>query len=253
MTFTDDFERTDLGPDWADGPLVFGRPRANSYLSGGAWVAADNSSVDAMGAIRHVSDAGADQVIEAGVGNFFQGHDPSVPENLQWVEGEIFLFAQVASDSYASVGVWVFIDSGGSGATLGDGKCYMEIFTTDAAGDMTSYNGADTSPLTGWQSNPNYVIRFEVTAAGHCRAYFEGSLLVEGDVPPAGGQHLGIGMMWYLTDYPIGSPPNPGQSLRFEWVTGGIQEGGGWRIGSMGPPRWGVSALALARRRAFRR
>lgn len=237
-SFTDDFERADLGPDWTDGPMFseFGSwVPAVDFLADGAWQTADETSggefVTAMGSIRRVADAGADQFIEAEVGNFFQGHVSTRPERLQIVEGEVFLFAQIASDSMASVGVYVIIDSGGSGGDAGLGSCYMQIITLDAAGNRSYFSDGDATPLTGWQSNPTYTIRLEVTAGGHCRAYFEGGLVAEDDVTPTGGQHVGIAMHWNRTRYDSTIPPS-GESLRVESVTGSeASRVGGWSVG----------------------
>lgn len=234
-SFTDDFERADLGPDWADdGPIFvdWDYLRAGSYLSDGAYVTTPtDENFQYMGSIRRIPQAGTDQFIEAEVGNFFQGHIPTLPERLQIVEGQVYLFAQLAPDSYAGIGVWIIIDSGGPGATAGQGKCYMEVITTDAAGTVTEYGYGDTFPLTGWQSNPVYTVRLEVTAAGHVRGFFEGGLLVEEDVPPTGGQHLGVAMEWNQTRYDA-SVPLSGESTRFYSVTGSEKGiGGGWSVG----------------------
>ena len=262
MPFTDDFERSDLGADWADdGPLPndWATVRAASFLADGAYQSGEYVSEgefeSAMGSIRRTTNAGTDQFIEAEVGNFFQGHDPAVGERFQWVEGEVWLFAQIVSGSMASVGVQIFIDSGGTGSHAGQGHCYMQIVTTDAAGTTSYFGDGEVFPLTGWQSNPAYTVRLEVSAGGHVRAYFEGALVAEDDVTPTGGQHLGIGMQWLLTRYPLGDPPNPGTSLRFNWVTGSdVVIGGGWRVGGLGQPRWGesVAARTAAQRRARR-
>src|SRR6478752_1723576 len=98
MSFIDDFERGSLGSNWEDDGPIFedeGWARADQFLDDGAWQAAENDTEPpdaAMGSIRRTTNAGTNQWIEAEVGNFFQGHDPDVPEYLQQVEGEVFLF-----------------------------------------------------------------------------------------------------------------------------------------------------------------
>lgn len=244
MSFTDDFERALLGPNWADDGPIFedeGYVRADQSLDDGAWVSAEDSTegalVIAMGSIRYVAAAGENQFIEAEVGNFFQGHDASVAEYLQWVEGQVYLFAQISPGSNEGIGLVTYINVSGS---FPDGIASQEIFTTDSAGARTFHNSSDSiEPLVDWQSNPDYIIRLEVSAAGHVRGYFDGDLIVEDDVTPPGGDHIGIGMEWNLTSYPVGNPPNPGESLRFNWVTGSLAAGfTGWRIGRIG---WGSS------------
>jgi hypothetical protein len=242
VSFTDDFGRLSLGPDWADdGPILFqgdGWVRGGQFLSGGAWQVDENNSAGvfdtAMGSIRHVADACADQFIEAVVGNFFQGHDASVPEELQWVEGDVWLFAQLSPGSDVGIGAHFVIHTNGSDP---DGEAFVEFFTTDEAGDVTfTDNFGSSAPLTGWQANPDYTIRFEVSAAGHLKAYSEGDLLAEDDVAPLGGRYVGIGMQWNRTDYAPGEP-NPGVSFQFKSVTGSFCTAGGWRIGRAG---WGT-------------
>lgn len=239
MSFTDDFERVSLGSDWADdGPILFQSDdwvRGGQFLGGGAWQVDENNSAGefetAMGSIRRTDNSCADQFIEAVVGNFFQGHDPSVDEWFQWVEGDMWLFAQLSPSSDVSVGAH-FIIHANSGAE--DGEAFVEFFTTDEDGEVTfTDNFGSFSPLpTGWQANPDYTIRFEVSAAGHLKAYFEGDLLAEDDVTPVGGRHVGIGMQWNRTDYAPGES-NPGVSFRVESVTGSLCTSG-WRVGRIG-------------------
>lgn len=241
MTFTDDFERGSLGSDWVDdGPIVFQSDdwvRGGQFLDDGAWQVAENESEGvfnvAMGSIRHAADACDDQFIEAVVGNFFQGHDASVAETQQWVEGDVFLFTQLSPGSDVGIGVHVIIHVNSSGGD--EGICDMEFFTTDENGEVTFFGDLGVfAPLATWRSNPDYTIRLEVSAAGHCKAYFEGNLLTEADTTPVGGRYVGIGMEWNRTSYPIGDPPNPGVSFRVESVTGSLC-GSTWNIGFVGP------------------
>lgn len=244
MAWYDDFGRLSLGSDWADDGPIFeddGYARAVQFLSGGAWQAEDSDSTIpdvGMGSIRRTDDNSDDQFIEASVGNFFQGHDPDVAETLQYVEGQIYLFAQVDPGSNAAIVAWVIIQVGPS---IPDGEGYIEIFTVDATGTRTFPGISGSEPLpAGWQTNPDYTVKLEVSAAGHVRAYFEGDLLLEDDVTPLAGRHVGIGMEWNLTNYgaALEEGTNPGQPLRVNWARGSNTAATGWRVGTVG---WGTS------------
>lgn len=205
VTFTDDFERLLLGPTWTDGPVFdFGSftPVIDNSINTGAYVAGENDEpapVTVLGTIRTTARYPGDQFVEATVGNFFQGHDPCVGEQYQWVEGEMWLFTQIASDSNACLGVYVIIQvNQGPGDT---GGCYMQIISVAPDGTRDYFGDGTFFPLIDWQTNPNYTIRLETTAAGHCKALFEGRVVVEDDVVPIGGPHVGLAQQWNRTSY----------------------------------------------------
>jgi len=83
------------------------------------------------------------------------------------------------------------------------------------------------TPLPGWQSNPDYVVRLESTAAGHCKAYLDGELLVEQDLSPTGGPYVGFVSNWHRTNYggAVDDGTNPGVSPRYEAVCIGMPPG----------------------------
>ena len=203
-----------LGPHWVDGPMfVEGSYTVSceNHLSDGAYVAGENNEpvpIAVFGSIRTTASYPGDQFIEATVGNFFQGHDPSMPEGYQWVEGDMWLLTQVVGGaSQACLGAYVIIQTNqGPGFT---GGCYMQIISVDAAGVRSYHNDGTYSPLTGWQDNPSYTIRLETTEDGNCKAFFDGHLVAEDDMTPTGGLYVGMAQQWNRTTTPAPCPTSP--------------------------------------------
>lgn len=220
----DDFERPEIGPDWTVGP-VFDQGLyvtvVENALDGHAFIAGENTPPDpasVLGTIATTAEWPGDQTVEVEVGNFFQGHDPSMDEGYQWVEGELYLLTQVVGGtSQAAVGVYVII----SVRPFGGGDVYAQLITVDAAGVRSYFDDASTGERPpAWETNPDYTIRLETTVEGHCKVFFEGTLLLEGDVPPTGGTHIGLVQQWNRTNYaePDVAVPNPGTSPWFSQV-----------------------------------
>lgn len=224
----DNFERTELGADWVEGPKIrFGAYTTviENALDNGAWVAGENNHPypDAvLGSIRTTAAYPGTQSISAKISNLFPGHDPSVAERYQWMESEQWLFTQVVGgSSNACLGVYVIIQvNQGPGNT---GGCYMQLVQMAADGTLTYFDDNTYAPLTGWQSNSTYTVRFDTSPDGHCTAYFEENLVVEGDLTPTGGQYVGVAQQWNRTNY-ASTVPNPATSPRFEEVCISVPE-----------------------------
>lgn len=218
----DDFDGAALGPNWVPGPTFKQGTevaQVENIVGGGAWTAGQNDEplpTAVYGTIRTTVTVPATQTIEAIVGNLFQGHDPSVVEGLQWMESDLWLFTQVVGgSSNACLGAHIVIQTN-QGADF-SGGCYMELMTVAADGTRSYFGDGTYEPLAGWQTNPNYTIRLETTAAGHCKASFDGHLVVEGDLAPTGGAYVGAAQQWNRTNY-ASTVANLATSPRFDRI-----------------------------------
>ena len=157
-----------------------------------------------------------------------------VGAQYQIVEGEWKLYCQANDDNKACIGVncefFLHYD--------GFAELWGFVFVQDAAGNLVrnpanstnmndAHNWAETNPDAsvgiGWPDTSPKLLRLEVSNAGHVRFLCDGQLLIETDVPPVIGDHVGFGFNWHRTNYAGVEDPSYalGESFQVPSSTGG--------------------------------